>query len=75
MIDLDEFLEIGDPDLPEGVRTSFGSPLEALQFAASAGAKADAFVVRGGLQEVYSAFVDAVGKPRFGIREWIVEGG
>jgi len=69
--DMDEFIELGDPDEPEGVRTAFSSAGQAIERAIACGASHGGFVARGGLQARYVESIATLPRPRYGAVEWL----
>jgi hypothetical protein len=72
--DMDEFPAVGDPDAPEGVRTAFSTPEEAIQHAIGCGATPEGFIARGGLQVRYLDSVARLPRPEKGIDQWLIVG-
>lgn len=70
---IDDFQEVGDPDLPEGERLEFDTAEAALNHAVKLGARLDRFVPFGSMHLIYEIFVSSNPKPTKGIREWFVK--
>ncbi len=73
-IDMGEFIDIGDPDEPEGKRTEWEAIDPLLALAAALGAHKDRYLRFCDIQWVYQEFLRQHGPPRKGPGEWLGPG-